>query len=185
MQKKYLSWDDVAKMTQDILRQMSLDEWKPDYVVGIARGGLVPAVMISQYLDVPMYALKVSLRDHYDTESNSWMAEDAFGYIPEEERENAKIFSDSTRRKKILIVDDINDTGATFNWIQDDWQSGCLPINDEWNNIWHDNVRFAVLYDNEVSKSNVHPQYCGVTCNKHTDPQWIVFPWEEFWKHEG
>ena len=45
--------------------------------------------------------------------------------------------------KNILIVDDINDTGATFNWIKKDWQSGCLPDNEAWNNVWGNNVRFA------------------------------------------
>ena len=35
-------------------------------------------------------------------------------------------------RKNILIVDDINDTGATFNWIKEDWPSGCLPMDTRW-----------------------------------------------------
>ena len=27
-----------------------------------------------------------------------------------------------TQRKEHIIVDDINDTGATFEWIKDDWK---------------------------------------------------------------
>jgi hypoxanthine phosphoribosyltransferase len=54
----------------------------PDYVVGLTRGGLVPANLISQYLGCRMETLKVSLRDdaNSESESNLWMAEDAYGH---------------------------------------------------------------------------------------------------------
>ena len=186
MKKVYVSWSDVQRQVQEILRQMLLDNWRPDYVVGITRGGLTPANLISQYLNCRMETLKVKLRDGEageECESNLWMAEDAFGYIPVEERkENGGHTSLVTKRKKILIVDDINDSGATLNWIKKDWSSGCLPNDDEWNDIWGNNVRVAVLYDNESSQSTVPISYCAETINKFNDPQWIVFPWEEWWR---
>ena len=63
MKKLYVSFEDVQRQVQDIIRQMYTDSWRPDYVVGLTRGGLTPAVLLSQYLNVPMYALHVSLRD--------------------------------------------------------------------------------------------------------------------------
>ena len=82
-----------------ILRQMSKDNWQPDYIVGITRGGLVPAVMISQYLDVKMHTLDVSFRDNdLGPESNLWMAEDAFGYVNKEDRANENETSDPKRQ---------------------------------------------------------------------------------------
>ena len=30
--------------------------------------------------------------------------------------------------KNILIVDDINDTGATFEWLVNDWKQSVCPI---------------------------------------------------------
>jgi hypoxanthine phosphoribosyltransferase len=66
MKKVYVSWADVQRQTQEIIRQMSLDGFHPEYVVGITRGGLIPANLISQYLEVPMHTLKVSLRDDTD-----------------------------------------------------------------------------------------------------------------------
>ena len=73
MKKQLVSWTDVEHQVQEILRQMQRDFWIPDYVVGITRGGLTPANLISQYLDVPMHTIKVSLRNHQDCESNAWM----------------------------------------------------------------------------------------------------------------
>ena len=81
-------------------------------------------------------------------------------------------------RKQILIVDDINDTGATFNWIMKDWQSGCLPNSEGWNEVWNHNVRFATLTDNLASEFTEH---CAYTCheiNKADEDVWLVYPWE-------
>jgi uncharacterized protein len=177
MKKIYHSWHDVECQTQQILRQLQQDNWVPDYVVGLTRGGLVPANLISHYLEVPMETLKVSLRDDKSApESNLWMAEDAFGY-----RDYDPMVS-GDGRKKILIVDDINDTGATLNYIKQDWQSSCLPNDQRWiDSVWGNNVRVAVLYDNESSKSELAIEYSAVTINKAAEDLWIVFPWEDWW----
>ena len=165
MKKVYYTWQDVKNQTQEILRQIQRDSWVPDYVVGLTRGGLVPANLISQYLEVPMETLKVSLRDdNSQPESNLWMAEDAF------------------EQRRILIVDDINDSGATLNWIKEDWMSGALPDNPKWAEIWGDTVRVAVLVDNEASASELNVSYTAVGLNKAEEDCWIVFPWEDWWK---
>lgn len=183
MKITHLSWNDIQNHAQDILRQMHHDGWRPDYVVGITRGGLTAANLISQYLDVPMETLKVSLRDGGHCESNCWMAEDAFGYVPRDlgALQNAGA-SDPAFKKKILIVDDINDSGATLNWIRQDWQGLCMPNDNSWAAIWGDNVRVAVLVDNESSDCEVPITYSAKSVNKLEDPQWIVFPWEEWWQ---
>ena len=170
MNKIYLTWRDVEHHTQEILRQICSDSWRPDYVVGLTRGGLVPANLISQYLGCRMETLKVSLRDDTECESNLWMAEDAFGH-------------EMDQPKRILIVDDINDTGATLNYIREDWPSGCFPDNPRWTEVWGSNVRVAVLVDNESSKSEIPVSYSAVDINKAEQDSWLVFPWEEFWKH--
>ena len=169
MKKIYHTWQDIEHQTQEILRQIMLDNWRPDYVVGLTRGGLVPANLISQYLGCRMETLKVSLRDGAEQESNLWMAEDAFGH-------------EQDRPKNILIVDDINDTGATLNWIQQDWPSGCFPDNPRWSEVWGNNVRVAVLVDNESSKSKIPVSYSAVDLNKAEEDCWVVFPWESWWQ---
>jgi hypoxanthine phosphoribosyltransferase len=181
MSKVYYKDSTVRAWVHDIIRAMNADGWKPDYIVGLTRGGLIPATMLSHYLDVPMHTLKVSLRDDkMGPESNLWMAEEAFGYVPKEDRVLAD-FDYTLYAKNILIVDDINDTGATINWIQEDWRSGCLPNDDRWESVWGNNVRTAVLINNEASEFK-DVDYVGMSINKLEEPIWCVFPWEEWWR---
>jgi len=151
--KAYYSWADIEGLTQDIIRQVTVAGNKYDYVVGLTRGGLTPAVLVSQYLDIPMHTLKVSLRDHQEHEENWWMEEDV------------------TKGKHVLVIDDINDTGATINQIVHDWRL---------TNLLNHNVDFAVLINNEASKATV--DYSAVDINKHENNVWIVFPWEDWWQ---
>ena len=170
MKKIYHTWQDVESQTQEILHQIFIkDNWRPDYVVGLTRGGLVSANLISQYIGCRMETLKVSLRDGTECESNLWMAEDAFGH-------------EMYKPKNILIVDDINDTGATLNYIREDWMSSCFPKDKRWKEVWGNNVRVACLYDNESSKSKLDVAYSAVTINKADKDVWIVFPWEAWWQ---
>ena len=179
MKKTYYSWKDVQGACIDIARQLQQDNWKPDYIVGITRGGLIPATLLSQYLDTTMHTLNVSLRDsELGPESNLWMATDAFGYVTDSMPGETRI--DPAYRKNILIVDDINDSGATINWIKDDWRSGCMPNDTFWDYVWGNNVRFATLTNNLSSAADV--DYSVWEVNKAEDDCWLVYPWEDFWK---
>jgi len=162
MKKVYYTWKQVEGACLDVARQMSAHNWQPDYIVGITRGGLVPANLLSQYTGIKMLSLDVSLRDGGDCVSNCGMAEDAYD------------------GKKILIVDDINDQGSTVNWIKKDWQSSAFPNDSKWNSVWGDSVRFAVLTHNFSSQFK-DPDYYVWTVNNAEQDCWLVYPWEEFW----
>lgn len=167
MEKHKVSWNEFQGLVGKICRDISTTSWRPDYVVGITRGGLMPAVMISHYFGVPCETLKVSLRDGGQCESNLWMAEDAFGT--------------TSAPKNILIVDDINDSGATINWIMQDWQAGCYPNGTRWQEMWNNNVKFATVFDNLASKANVKIDFVGKEINKAEKDIWIDFPFEDWW----
>lgn len=184
MNKMILTNNDFSSLIANMCRDIVNSGWRPDYVVGITRGGLLPAVMISHYFNIPCNTLKVSLRDgnDHDCESNLWMAEDAFGYVDLESRSaSGELRSLDENRKNILIVDDINDTGATLNWIIKDWPSGCLPNDETWKSVWNNNVRFAVVVDNLASQCDLKMDYVGKEINKVEEPQWVVFPYENWW----
>lgn len=157
MKKTYISEQQIKSGVLDIVQQMYKDNWRPDYIVGITRGGLIPAVLMSHYTGIKMHTLDVRLRDGDDEcETNCWMAEDA------------------SNGKKILVLDDINDTGETFKWIKQDWEGSVVDDID-----WGNTVRFAAIIDNAPSEMDV--EYSSIEINKLEDPSWIVFPFEEWW----
>lgn len=175
LEKIYYDYLQVHDWVNTITFQMYKDGWRPDYIVGLTRGGLIPAVVMSHNLDIPMHTLEVKLRDHANTESNCWMAEDAWGYGGSFD---GKPVYDEYKQKNILIIDDINDTGATLDWIIQDWQQSCFPNSDHWNSVWGNNVRFATLVDNVSSNFSRKVDYYGRELNKSERDVWIVFPWE-------
>jgi len=193
MNKLIISQQEFNGFVNKICRDILISGWRPDYIVGITRGGLIPAVMISQYLNIPMHTLGVSLRDGDGGESNLWMAEDALGPNSRERYiENpvdvagileaaSDLLEQGATYKNILIVDDINDSGATFNWIMNDWRSGCFPEDDSWDEVWNNNVKFAVIIDNLSSQCKVKMDYVGKEINKAENDVWVDFPWEDWW----
>ena len=76
-----------------LVRQLVLSDYKPAVIVGIARGGLTPGVMISHWLNLPFKPIHASLRDF-----PHWEA-----YLPK------------PTDKRVLVVDDICDSGETFS----------------------------------------------------------------------
>ena len=158
IKKKIYTWRDVEKMCSQLLVQLYNSEWRPDYIVGITRGGNVPATILSNMTGIRCEAVKVALRDGESGktgDSIAWMAEDA------------------KMGKNILVVDDINDTGATFKWLSEDWS-----LNGG------DNVRFATLTENLSSDFDGVDYYCDEV-NKAEEDVWLVYPWENVGEYNG
>lgn len=157
MKKVHYEYNQIQRWCNRIAMDILKSGWRPDYVVGITRGGLVPGVILSHMLGVPMNTLKVALRDDdQDCEHNCWMPEDV------------------VNDKNILIVDDINDTGETLKWIREDWDKSVNQGNIA--GRWHKQVKVAVIINNLASDEQV--DWCAMDINKVDDPCWIVFPWE-------
>lgn len=154
IRKVYFTWQDVEQMSRKIILSMRESNWSPDIIIGITRGGLIPAVMLSNNINVNMRSMNVSLRDYASKESM-----DIKRYVAE--------------NKRILVIDDINDTGATFQWIIDDWNTAlgtdALP---------YDCIRFAALINNTPSKTKI--DYYATSINKDKNPIWVCFPWESW-----
>ena len=158
IKKKIYTWRDVEKMCSQLLVQLYNSEWRPDYIVGITRGGNVPATILSNMTGIRCEAVKVALRDGESGktgDSIAWMADDA------------------KMGKNILVVDDINDTGATFKWLSEDW-----GLNGG------DNVRFATLTENLSSDFDGVDYYCDEV-NKAEEDVWLVYPWENVGVYNG
>lgn len=154
MTKRYITFDEFKVMVNNLCNQITQTNFQPDIIVGITRGGLLPAVMMSHRFKVPMVALQWNSRDHTElgNESNCWLAEDA------------------VNGKNILIVDDIVDSGKTIDEIKADWATSVAGEIQ-----WGESVRVAVLQ--RRFSCGLHVDYF---CETVADEAWQVYPWEEW-----
>lgn len=102
--KIYIEYNDVLSMCNNL--EYDVSKMKPDLIVGITRGGLLPAVHLSHCLGIPMDTLAWRTRDNPQTEYNDNI--------------NAMLIA----KKTVVFVDDINDTGRTFTEIKQEYRGG-------------------------------------------------------------
>lgn len=93
------SWEDFDNDVQRIRLLLSVDNWLPDYIVGVKRGGLIPAIKLSHMLNKPMIMMSCQLRDSNIDDIKLLEAES----LP--------------KNQNILVVDDICDSGITLSKI--------------------------------------------------------------------
>lgn len=123
-------------------------------IVGIARGGLIPAVVLSHKLNIPMTSLSWSVVDALEQESIAWLAEDI----------------DAGQR--VLLVDDIIDGGRTITEILEDWNKSI------YNELDTSRVDIATLWFN-TAQDKVMPTFWHKTIDRNEDKRWINFWWEK------
>ena len=148
--KDYISWQDIDKLTKTLLRKIG--KTKYDCILGITRGGLIPAVKISHALNIPLQPVNYQTRDFKE------MRYESMGINLMNEMLNDP-------PKKYLAIDDINDSGVTINALSTEFVN------------WNMNVEWAVLHDNKPSEARV--KYFAKKIDKSKDPAWIVYPWEK------
>ena len=93
MKPRHISWDEFGELTSHVAAHLSYDV--PDCIVGLARGGLVPAVRLSHILGIPMVSVNLSLRDNQ-------IATDLD-------------LSQLAKYNNIAVIDDICDSGKTLH----------------------------------------------------------------------
>ena len=137
--------EDVEKIADDVI----VGGREIDYIVGIARGGLMPAVLLSHRLDVPMRSV-------------SWST-----FHKDQMREHAYDIADDIHEgKKVLLVDDILDSGRTIQELLEDW--GCDRAQ----------LQVAVLLHN--TDQSITPDFYGRKFSRQEHPNWIDFWWEKW-----
>jgi hypoxanthine phosphoribosyltransferase len=152
----YVDQADFVAMVQKLSQLIARGAWQPDFIVGIGRGGLVPAVYISHLLQIPMLSI-----DH-----SSKVAGFADNLLQ-------KVAHMRVAGSRMLLIDDINDSGGTINYVRkvlgEALGAGGLDGDD-------DDMRFAVLIDNASSQAKV--EFAVQAIDRTTDKRWFVFPWE-------
>lgn len=144
------SWSDFDADTVDIEQQLRYTGWTPDYIVGVKRGGLIPAIRLSHIFNKPLIMMSCQLRDSTDKQVRLYEVEEI------------------SKDKNVLIVDDICDSGITLSQIILQFYSNGFSI---------DNIKTCSLIYNTSQKFVV--DYYAKEIDRNNDNRWIIFPWEK------
>jgi hypothetical protein len=141
------SWEEIYELLLELADQIREDGFETDVVVGVSRGGWPPARVMSDLLEKPQLV-------NVATEFYLGVAE------TKGEPVITQPVSASVKGKKVLVVDDIADTGKSLKLIQTHLKErGATEI------------RVAAIYHKPWSI--VVPDYY----QKDTT-SWVIFPWE-------
>jgi hypothetical protein len=147
MNKLWYTWEEMRRDVNVLARDIVLNNFDPVVIVGLSRGGLTPGVMLSHWFKKPFKSVASALRDFPEWED----------YLPR------------PTDKRVLIVDDICDSGETFHKIKDHLIKNANGVD----------VRFATLWWN--NECNFEPTYYVKEIAKDSTNTWIHFPWEQWW----
>jgi uncharacterized protein len=124
-EKVFYSWEWLDKTVMELGETILSSNTDIEYVTGVPRGGLVPAVMLSHYMNKKFKSY------------------------------NEVIEMTNNIRQKVLVVDDISDSGETLYKAETfGFQTATLTVR-------HSTIFIPDFYGERIE-----------------DDRWLVFPWE-------
>lgn len=129
-----ISWERFEQLARQLAIQIEADE--PQIILGIARGGLIPATVISFMLRRELYPVRLTrrLNDTVVRAQPTWLVRPP----------------DKVRGRRVVIIDEIADSGRTI-----------AMAADEVRQMGASHVRTAVLYAH--TWSDPRPDFVGLT----------------------
>lgn len=147
-----VSWADIENWCSSI-RHKIVDDFTPDVIVGLSRGGLVPARIMSDYLWI---------KDLLTVKTEHWgITANTDGKATLSNTSNLNV-----QGRKVLIVDDITDTGQSMKLAYDFIKSRNPG-----------ELKTATLL--HINRSEFVPDYYGEEVSQERWT-WFIFPWNVY-----
>lgn len=142
-----MGWDLFEELAKKVASKIISADFHPDFIIGLARGGWVLSRMLCDYLGIKdLISLKV---EHWGITAT-----------PDGEAHIKYPFNIDLSGKKVLIVDDITDTGES------------LKVAFEHVNSFNPKeIKTATL--RHIKGSKFIPDYYG----EKIPWRWVIFPW--------
>lgn len=147
---RLISFDEVYELSFRLSLSIKESGFKPDIIVAISRGGFTPARLLCDFLDISdLTSVKVQ---HY--QHGAQKEKQAYLKFP---------LSGSIEGKKVLLADDVNDTGESLRVAYDHLQKNHPQ-----------KLKTAVLHekDNTTFKTDYYQEFLK-------EWRWIIYPWAQ------
>jgi hypoxanthine phosphoribosyltransferase len=146
----HIHWGEIQKACLNISGQAKV--YEPDCIVAVSRGGLIPARLIAERLNIKhIYSVGLSSYTDENVQSTITMYQDPFESIVTNEH------------KLAIIVDEIADSGNTFKFLSKQWIKHCSTVS----------CIFAAMFVKEHCQT-----VPSILYKKVSNDSWLIFPWE-------
>jgi uncharacterized protein len=143
-----ISWDEAYGFARELANKIKSSNFHPDLVIAIGRGGYVPARVVCDFLQ---HSLLTSIKiEHWDTAASK--RQEATVRFP---------LAVDVHDKKILIIDDVTDTGDTL-------RTAVSYIKRQ----GAGEIKTGVL-QHKIASSFVPDFYADIV----REWKWIIYPW--------
>jgi len=151
--KIHVGWAEIEKTCFMISKKLTKAKIHPDIILGVSRGGLIPARILSGMLrNNALSTVRVKFYTKPgETIKKPIILEDSFADV---------------KGKTLLIVDDVIESGKTLKLVKEHFYSKGAK-----------NVYLTVLFNKKKNKL-IEPDFYA----KIIDDKWIVYPWEKYEK---
>lgn len=148
MKCKIVSFKEVHSMVRKVSEKIKASGYKPTTIVGLARGGWVPARLMCDFLGLTDL---VSLKVEHWLETGKTKDEATIRYP----------VTTSMVEKRLLVFDDITDTGKSLS-----------TSIEHLKRLNPDDIRVGVMQ--YITSSNYKPDYYA---EEVSDWYWFIYPW--------
>lgn len=148
--KIYLDWNEVTGAVSQLTKTIKEHNCSFTRILAVARGGLVPAAMLSHQLGIKIVG-SLQLRSYSDTYSQENVVAWSWRQLD--------LTSGEFRGADTLILDDLHDTGKTLEFMKRHFPEATI----------------ATLYHKQHTAT---PPPIGFPGLSMPSDKWITFPWE-------
>ena len=153
-EKLHYSYDQITKIIKS--KSKEIQDVNPDYVIAIGGGGLIPARILRPLVKKPIHVVTLAL----------YSSDDEIG-----EEVNIIQWIDKSldlKDKKILIVDEIDDTRKTMVF--------CVNKLREFNKA--NNISVFVVH-NKLKEKVGELENVNYISGEDIEDKWVVYPWDQ------
>lgn len=144
------SWTDHIQGINSLGEAILASGWTPTAILAITRGGLIPATILAYMLDVRrIHTVRVQ---HYDSKNSRLESG------PQFVEETRPFDAPNVYTERLLIVDDIIDTGETLKLVR-------RAAHDH-----AEDIKVVALYVRSAQKHSADWYW-------KVEDEWVVFPW--------
>ena len=149
-EKLFFSYDNIHNIIVSKMEQVKL--FNPDYILAIGGGGLIPARIIRSIIEKPILVITVA---SYDDE------------IMKDDIKIVQWINDNLKDKKVLIVDEIDDTRRTLNFCVNK-----LKLSNFANNLG------IFVVHNKIKEKCINFNNLEYISGEDIEDKWVVYPWD-------